>query len=62
MNVHPCHAEFISHQAGVLATCATETCKRVLGYIVAALHGNEFDRVGHVGDRDAYETFRDLFG
>src|SRR5258708_4741748 len=41
---------------------AAEAGARVLGDVVAALHGDELDGVGHVGDGDADVAFGDAFG
>src|SRR3546814_2040541 len=54
------HAERIGHQAGVLAAGAAEAVERVLGDIVAALHGDLLDGVGHVLHGDAQEALGDL--
>ena len=47
------HAERVGDQAGVLARGAAEAGERVLGDVVAALHGDLLDGVRHVLDRDA---------
>ena len=60
MDQHRRHAERIGHQAGVLAAGAAEAVERVAGHVVAALHRDLLDRVGHVLDRDLEETRRDL--
>ena len=61
MDQHPRHAERVGDQAGVLAAGAAEAVERVAGDVVAALHGNLLDGVGHVLDRDLDETVGDLF-
>ena len=61
MREHGGHAERVGHQAGVLAAGAAEHGQRVLGDVVAALHGNALDRFGHVADGDFEETLGQLF-
>jgi hypothetical protein len=56
------HAQGVCHQAGVLSGGAAETAQRVFGHIVAALHRDLLDRVGHVPHRDVDEAFGHLFG
>ena len=60
MDQHRRHAERVGHQAGVLAAGAAEAVERVAGHVVAALHRDLLDRVGHVLDRDLEEARRDL--
>ena len=60
MDEHRRHAERIGHQAGVLTAGAAEAVERVAGHVVAALHRDLLDRVGHVLDRDLEEAGRDL--
>ena len=62
VNVNAGHAEFIGHQAGMLAAGAAEARQRVFGHVVAALHRDELDGVGHVGDGDPYESLGNVFG
>src|SRR5450830_364279 len=45
----------------MLATGATEGSQGVVGDIMTALHGNEFDGIGHVADGDFDEAFGDFF-
>ncbi len=54
-------AQGIGDEAGVLAAGAAEAVERVLGDVVAALHGDLLDRVRHVLDGDAQEALGDLF-
>ena len=56
------HAQGIGHEAGVLAARAAETLQGVVGDVIAALHGDFLDGVGHVLDGDADEAFRHFFG
>ena len=56
------HAQRIGHEAGVLAARAAETLQGVVGHVIAALHGDFLDGVGHVLDGDADEAFRHFFG
>ena len=49
---HARHAERVGDEAGVLAAGAAEAAQRVLGDVVAALHRDVLDRVGHVLDGD----------
>ncbi len=59
---HLGHAQRVGDQAGVLAAGAAEAVERVAGHVVAALHRDLLDRVGHVLDRDLDEAVGDLFG
>ena len=61
MQEYPRHAECIGHQARMLATRAAETAKRVFGDVVAALHRDVLDRVGHVLDGDLEKALGDFF-
>ena len=58
---HLGHAERVGDQAGVLAAGAAEAVERIAGDVVAALHGDLLDRIGHVLDRDLDEAVGDLF-
>ena len=60
MDQHAGHAEGVGHRAGVLAARPAEGGQRVPGHVVAALHGDLLDRVGHVRHRDLEEARRDL--
>ena len=62
MDQHRRHAERVRHQAGVLPARAAEAVERVAGHVVAALHRDLLDRVGHVLDRDLEEAGGDLGG
>ena len=62
MDQHRRHAQRVGHGAGVLAARAAEHVQDVLGHVVAALHRNLLDRVGHVGHGDLDEADRDLLG
>ncbi len=62
MNEHARHAERVGDQAGVLAARASEAVERVVRDVIAALHGNLLDRIGHVLDRDLDEAVGDVFG
>ena len=61
MHEHARHAERVGDEAGVLAAGAAERAQRVLGHVVAALHRDLLDRVGHVADRDVDEALGDGF-
>jgi len=56
------HAERIRNQTGMLAAGAAKAVERVARDVVAPLHGNLLDCVGHILDRDPDEAVRDLFG
>ena len=58
---HLGHAERVGHEAGVLAAGAAEAVQRIAGDVVAALHRDFLDRIGHVLDRDLDEAVGDLF-
>src|SRR5436190_5057397 len=60
MYEHARHCKRISNEAGVLSRCAAKAAQRVFGNIMAALHGNLFNRVRHVAHRDVYIAFGDL--
>ena len=62
MDEHARHAERIGDRARVLAAGAAEAAQRVVGDVVAALHRDVLDRVGHVLHRDAQEAVGDLLG
>lgn len=62
MREHPAHAEPVGHQAGGLAAGAAEGGQHVTGHVVAALHGDLLDRVGHVADGDLDKALGDLLG
>ena len=59
MDQHRFHAERIGDQAGVLAAGAAEAVEQVFGHVVAALHRDLLDGVGHVLDGDGDEAFGD---
>ena len=46
----------------MLAAGAAEAVERIAGDVIAALHGDLLDRLGHVGDRDLEETVGDFLG
>jgi hypothetical protein len=52
MHEHRLHAQRIGHQAGVLAAGAAKAGQRVFGDVVAALHRDLLDGVGHIADGD----------
>ena len=52
---HPCHAERIGDQTGVLPARAAEAVEDIFGDVVAALDRDLLDGVGHVLDRDLQE-------
>ncbi len=62
MDQHAGHAERIGDQAGMLAAGAAEAIERIARHVIAALHRNLLDRVGHVLDRDPDEAVGDFFG
>ena len=62
MDEHARHAERVGDEARVLPARAAEAAQRVFGDVVAALHRDVLDRVGHVVDRDAQEALGDLLG
>ena len=61
MNIDTRYAKLVSDQTGVLATSTTKAAQRIFGHVMATLHGNEFNGVSHIGDRDLNEAFCDLF-
>ncbi len=60
MQQHRFHAERVGDQAGMLAAGRAEALQCVLGDVIALLHRDLLDRVGHVLDRDADEAVGDL--
>ncbi|CPJ33725.1 Uncharacterised protein [Bordetella pertussis] len=46
----------------MLAAGAAESSQRILGHVVAALHRDALDRLGHVAHGDLQETFGQLLG
>ena len=62
MDQHGLHAERVGDQAGVLAAGRAEAVERVLGDVVAALHRDLLDGVGHVLDGDADEAVGHFLG
>ena len=56
----PGHAQRVGDRAGVLPARAAEHVEQVLGHVVAPLHRDLLDRVGHVGHGDLDEAGRDL--
>ena len=59
---HRGHAQGVGHQAGVLPAGAAKGGQRVLGHVVAALHRNALDGLGHVAHGDFQEAFGQLLG
>ena len=55
MHEHPPHPQRIGHQTGMLPPRAAETLQRIAGHVMAALHADFLDRIGHVVHRDAQE-------
>jgi len=62
VDVDALHAERVGDEAGVLATGATEAGERVFGDVVATLHTDVLDGIGHVFHGDAQEAGSDFFG
>ena len=57
---HPGHRQRIGDQAGVLPGGPAEAAQRIGGDVMAALHRDVLDRIGHVADRDLHEAFGNL--
>ena len=62
MDQHGLHAERVGDEAGVLAAGAAEAVEQIFGDVVAALHRDLLDGVGHVLDGDGDEALGDRFG
>ena len=62
MDQHRLHAKRIGHQTGMLSACAAKAVEQVSGHVIAALHRDFLDGVGHVLDRDCDETLRHGLG
>src|SRR5438874_1523539 len=60
MNQNTGDAERIGYRAGMLATGAAEATERVAGHVIAALHGDMLDGIGHVLHGDGQKPVRDL--
>src|SRR5262249_20577457 len=60
MDEHGLHPKRIRDQAGMLAPCPAEALQCEARRIVAFLHRDLLDRVGHVGDSDAEISLRNL--
>ncbi len=61
MDEHRLHAERIGHQAGVLAAGAAEAGQCIVGHVMAALHRDLLDGVGHVANCDLDEALGHRF-
>ena len=59
---HARHAQGVGHQAGVLPAGAAKAAQRVFGHVVAALHRNLLDGVGHVAHGDVDKALGHRFG
>ena len=62
MDQHASKAERVGHEAGMLSARAAKGVQHIVGHVIAALHGDGPDRIGHVLDRDPDEAISDLFG
>ena len=62
MNINARHAQRIGDEAGMLSAGAAETGECVGGDVVAALHRNLLNGIGHVSDGNVNETLGDLLG
>ena len=62
MDQHFGHAQSVRHQTGVLPARAAKALQGVLGHIMAPLHADLLDRVGHVVDGDMQKAFGDILG
>ena len=60
MDKHALNAQRICDQTRMLTARTPETVQRIPGHIIAALNANFFDRVGHIFNCNAQETFRKL--
>lgn len=59
---HRADAEGVGHRTCVLTAGAAERRQRVPRHVVSLLHGDLFDRVGHVRHRDPQISLGDLLG
>ena len=55
------HAQRFGNLAGVLSARATKAAKGIFRHVIAALHRDFLDRVGHFFHRDREKTCRHLF-
>src|SRR5207247_5198439 len=62
MNENASHAQSIGDETCMLSRRSSEAAQCVFGDIMAALHGDLFDRIRHVADGDLDESLRDLLG
>ena len=58
MHKHPCHAQCIGHQAGVLPARATKALQGVAGHVIAARNRYLLDGIGHLLHCDVDEALR----
>ena len=61
MYQHRVHAQHIGNQAGMLPAGAAKALQRIVGHIIAALHRDLLDGIGHVLDSNAQEAVGKLF-
>ena len=58
----PRHRQLVGNRAGMLPTSAAEHRQRIARHVVAALHRDALDGLGHVADGDFEETRRHRLG
>ena len=56
MDVDPLHAKRVGHHAGMLSRRAAKAGQRIFGDVVAALHTDVLNRIGHIFNGDAQKT------
>ena len=55
------HPKRIGHETSMLPACPTKAVHRVFGHVIAALHTDFLDRIGHVFNGNPQETFGNVF-
>ena len=56
MDVDPLHAKRVGHHAGMLSRRAAKAGQRIFGDVVATLHTDVLNRIGHIFNGDAQKT------
>ena len=60
MQDHALDTERVGDETGMLPARTAKTVEHIASDVIAPLHGNRLDSVGHIGDGDLDEAFGDL--